>query len=84
MDRIGDWRLVSLLESAGEEEIYRATDEAEEELRIRILSPAAPEEDKIAFEEMERSEEATIQGSRHIREIGRTVDDRPYAVYSPA
>lgn len=82
MDSIGTWRILSLLETHGEEEIYSATDSADEDLRLRILHPKAPEEDKIAFEEMERTEEATLEGSRRIREIGRTEDGRPYAVYS--
>ena len=84
MDRVGDWRLLSLLEENGEEEIYAATDEAKEDLRVRILTAVAPEEDKIAFEEMERIEEGTSFGLHHIREVGRTPEGRPYAVYTTA
>jgi hypothetical protein len=84
MDRVGNWHLLSLLESEGEQEIYAATDEKTGEgLRVRILAAEAPEEDKIAFEDMEWTAEATLEGSRHIREIGRTPDGRPYAVYAP-
>lgn len=82
MDSIGTWRILSLLDAHGEEEVYSATDAANEDLRLRILRSEAPEEDKIAFEEMERTEEATVEGSRRIREIGRTEDGRPYAVFS--
>lgn len=84
MDRVGDWRLLSLLGVEGEEEVYAATDEKNEDLRVRILSAAAPEEDKVAFEEMERTAEATLEGSRAIREVGRTEDGRPYAVIASA